>query len=159
MSHDACLLAVHRWFDLVEHRLGWELNDLTLTTFEVNKDYSGVRIDGVQCITKKDLYGMIERTYQKEESLVRKEWKVSGSMSINKFEEALRKGVSDNDRVQANFELKDEVKQVKEAQKFANGRMLEMYRLLEAIYKQKISDVEGGVGSVKPLGPEGDYSR
>src|SRR5450756_2473296 len=87
MSHDACLLALHRWFDLAEKRLGWELNDLELLTFECNKDYYGVRVDGVQCVTKKDLYGMVERVYQKEENLVRKEWKVSQSMSINKFEE------------------------------------------------------------------------
>jgi ribosomal protein S25 len=142
MSHDACLFAVHRWFDIAEHRLGWELNDLTLTTFEVNKDYSGVRIDGVQCITKKDLYGMIERTYQKEENLVRKEWKVSGSMSINKFEEALRKGVADNDRVQASFELKEEVKRTTEAVKFSNSRLLEIGRMQEAFCKAKVADVD-----------------
>ena len=59
------------------------------TTFELNKDSTGVRIDGVQCITKTDLYGMIERIYQKEENLVRKEWKVTADVSVNKFEEAI----------------------------------------------------------------------
>jgi hypothetical protein len=146
MSHDACLFAVHRWFDIAEHRLGWELSDLTLTTFEVNKDYSGVRIDGVQCITKKDLYGMIERTYQKEENLVRKEWKVSGPMSINKFEEALRKGVADNDRVQASFELKEEVKRITEATKFTNSRLHSLEKLNEAMFQAltKLVDLEAG---------------
>ena len=142
MSHDACLLAVNRWFDLAEHRLGFELNNLELLTFEVNKDYTDVRIDGVQCVTKKDLYGMIERTYQKEENLVRKEWKVSEPMSINKFEEALKKGVTDVERAQTVFELKEEIKRNSEALKFNNSRMLSMERLQEAIYKTKTSDVD-----------------
>jgi hypothetical protein len=88
MSHDACLLALNRWFDLVEGRTGRSVADLELLTFECNKDYYGVRIDGVQCVTKKDLYGMVERVYQKEENLVRKEWKVSQPMSVNAFEAA-----------------------------------------------------------------------
>jgi len=35
---------------------------------------------------------MVERVYQKEENLVRREWKVSQSMSVNAFEVALKKG-------------------------------------------------------------------
>jgi len=90
MSHDACLLALNRWFDLAEKHLGRGLVDLELLTFEANKDYAGVRIDGVQCMTKRDLFGMVERLYQKESNLVRKEWKVSKSMSLNAFEAALQ---------------------------------------------------------------------
>lgn len=77
MSHDACLLALNRWFDLVEGRLSMPVLDVKLLTFECNKDYYGVRLDGVQCVTKKGLYGMVEGVYQKEENMVRKEWKVS----------------------------------------------------------------------------------
>lgn len=142
MSHDACLLAVNRWFDIVEHHLGWELTDLVLTTFELNKDSAGVRIDGVQCITKRDLYGMIERTYQKEESLVRKEWKVSKPMSINKFEEALQKGLASMDSAQSVSELKKEVRVVGEAMKFNNSRMLGLERLAEAQFKSKTVEVD-----------------
>jgi hypothetical protein len=84
MSHDACLLALNRWFDLVEKHLGRSLVDLELLTFERNKDYYGVRIDGVQCVTRNSLYGMVERVYQKEENLVRKEWKVS-ALTLSKL--------------------------------------------------------------------------
>ena len=73
MSHDAYLFALHRWFDLAEKHLGRSLADLELLTFEANKDYYGVRVDGVQCVTKKGLFDMVERLYQKEENLVRKE--------------------------------------------------------------------------------------
>jgi hypothetical protein len=142
MSHDACLLAVNRWFDVVEHRLGWELSDLVLTSFELNKDSAGVRIDGVQCITKKDLYGMIERTYQKEENLVRKEWKVSKPMSINKFEEALQKGLASLDGAQSVSELKKEVRVVGEALKFNNSRMMGLERLAEAQFNRKTVEAD-----------------
>lgn len=85
---------------------------------------------------------MIERTYQKEESLVRKEWKVSKPMSINKFEEALQKGLASMDSAQSVSELKKEVRVVGEAMKFNNSRMLGLERLAEAQFKSKISEVD-----------------
>jgi hypothetical protein len=134
MSHDACLLTLHCWFDVVQDHLGWQLNDLQILTFECNKDYHGVRIDGIQCVIKTDLFGMVERVYQKEESLVRKERKFAPSMSVTKFEEAISKGFADQDKVQASFELHEEVKLVGEAMKFNNSRLLGVERLQEAIY-------------------------
>jgi hypothetical protein len=142
MSHDACLLALHRWFDIVQDHLGWQLSDLEILTFECNKDYHGIRIDGVQCVTKTDLFGMIERVYQKEENLVRKEQKTVVAMSVNKFEEAISKGFNDSVNSQANFEIKREVKANSDALKFTNSRLLEMERLLEGLYKNRITDVD-----------------
>ena len=142
MSHDACLLALNRWFDIVQERLGFQPNDLQILTFECNKDYHGVRIDGVQCVTRTDLFGMIERVYQKEESLVRKEQKTLKPVSVNKFEEAIAAGFSDGGKSQATFELQQEVKRGSEALKFNNSRMLSMERLLEGIYKNKVGDLE-----------------
>jgi hypothetical protein len=142
MSHDACLLALNRWFDIVQDHLGFQLNDLQILTFECNKDYHGVRIDGVQCVTKTDLFGMVERVYQKEENLVRKEQKTVVAMSVNKFEEAISKGFNDSGNAQANFEIKREVKGNSDALKFTNSRLLGMERLLEALYKNKITDVD-----------------
>ena len=135
MSHDACLLALNRWFDVVQDHLGWQLNDLQILTFECNKDYHGVRLDGVQCVTKTDLFGMVERVYQKEENLVRKERKVVRPVSVNKFEEVISMSFADSDKSQANFELKEEVKRVSEALKFNNSRLLSVERLQEAIYR------------------------
>jgi hypothetical protein len=151
MSHDACLLALNRWFDVAEKHLGWELNDLELLTFECNKDYYGVRIDGVSCVTKKDLFGMVERVYQKEENLVRKEWKITEPTSVTAFEAALRKGVENHDRVQASFELKEEVKRVAEAMKFANSRLYQLEKLSEATSKAvcKLVDVVGKVSEAE----------
>jgi hypothetical protein len=142
MSHDACLLALNRWFDIVQDHLGWQLNDLQILTFECNKDYHGVRVDGVQCVTKTDLFGMVERVYQKEENLVRKEQKITIPMSVNKFEEAISKSFNETTNSQANFELKREVKGNSDALKFNNSRLLSMERLLEGLYKNKVADVE-----------------
>ena len=154
MSHDACLLALNRWFDITQDHLGWQLNDLQILTFECNKDYHGVRVDGLQCVTKTDLFGMIERIYQKEENLVRKEQKTVVPMSINKFEEAISKGFNDSANSQANFEIKREVKGNSDALKFTNSRLLGMERLLEALYKHKVADsdkVKGLEGEVALL--------
>jgi len=151
MSRDACLFAVNRWFELVEGKLGFCLNDLVITTWELNKDHAGIRIDGIQCVTKRDLYGMIERTYQKEESLVRKEWKVSTPMSLNKFEEAVSKGLAGMEKAQDIKDLRDEVRGMWEALKFNNSRMLELGRFVEAVSKSQISMVERIVALEKGL--------
>ncbi len=142
MSHDACLLALNRWFDIVQDHLAFQLNDLQILTFELNKDYHGLRIDGVQCVTRTDLYGMIERVYQKEENLVRKEQKTVTPMSVNKFEEAISKGFNEHSNAQANFELKQEVKGNSEALKFTNSRLMGLERLIEGMYKNKVSDLD-----------------
>jgi len=149
MSHDACLLALHRWFDLAEKHLGRALLDLELLTFEANKDYFGVRVDGVQCVTKKGLFDMVERLYQKEENLVRREWKVSQAMSVNQFEAVLSKGLAGHDSAQAAFELKEEVKRVTEALKFTNSRLVSVEKLQEAMFNvlSKLRDVEGAADS------------
>ena len=93
---------------------------------------------------------MIERIYQKEENLVRKEQKTVTPMSVNKFEEAISKGFNEHSNAQANFELKQEVKGNSEALKFTNSRLLGLERLIEAIYKSRISDVD----KTKHLGTE-----
>jgi hypothetical protein len=151
MSRDACLFAVNRWFELVEGKLGFCLNDLVITTWELNKDHAGIRIDGIQCVTKRDLYGMIERTYQKEEGVVRKEWKVSTPMSLNKFEEAVSKGLAGMEKAQDIKDLRDEVRGMWEALKFNNSRMLELGRFVEAVSKSQISMVERIVALEKGL--------
>ena len=161
MSHDACLLALNRWFDLVNDHLGFQLNDLEILTFECNKDYHGIRLDGVQCITKIDLYGMVERVYQKEEALVRKERKITKPMSVNRFEQAISKGFVDTERSQHAFELREEVKRNTEALKYANSRLLQLERLNEAMFGAltKLNDVLGKLGdfgSPVPLGKEQD---
>jgi hypothetical protein len=135
MSHDCCRFALDKWFQIVEGRLGYCLQDLVLQTVEFNKDYHGHRIDGFQCVTKKELYGIIDRTYQKEENIVRRERKVTQPMSINKFEAEIHKGLEEIGRSQERFELHKEVKANSEALKFNNSRLLQIERLTEAVFQ------------------------
>ena len=95
-----------------------------------------MRIDGVQCVTKTDLFGMVALVCQKEENLVRKERKTVRPVSVNKFEEAIAMGFAGVEKAQEHFELKEEVKRVSEALKFNNSRLFPMERLLETIYKK-----------------------
>jgi hypothetical protein len=136
MGKDACLFAVHRWFDVAEKHLGRPLPEpLELTSFEQNQDYRGIRLDGVQCVTKKGLDNMIERVYQKEENLVRKEHKVSKSMSFTEFESLLQGGVSGYNQTQAQFALMQQVGALTEALKFTNNRLLEIEKSSNALMK------------------------
>ena len=139
MEKATCMFALNRLFDIIEGRLGFELRDLDLTTFELNKDYANVRLDGVACMTKKTLYGFIERTYQKEENLVRREVKVSSPMSVNKFEEALDKGLVGLDSVQHFSELSRAVVGVGDALKFTNNRLLQLESLAAGMSKAQFS--------------------
>ena len=136
MSHDCCRFALNRWFEIVEGRLGYCLQDLVLQTVEFNKDYRGARIDGFQCVTKMDLYGIIDRTYQKEADVIRRERKVTQPMSINKFEAEIHRQIDDIGKGQGLFELQQEVKRLGETQKFSNSRSLEIERLLGAMYQE-----------------------
>ncbi|MDR0461319.1 MAG: hypothetical protein LBH62_07860 [Nitrososphaerota archaeon] len=151
MSRDTCIFAINRWFELVEGKLGFCINDLVITTWELNKDHAGIRIDGIQCVTKRDLYGMIERTYQKETDLVRKEWKVSTPMSLNKFEEAVTKGLASMEKAQDIRDLKEEVSGVWKALKFNNNQMIELGRFVEAVSKSQLSMVDRVVALEKGL--------
>ena len=135
MTKDACLLALHRWFDLAESRLGGSLNDVDIQSFELNRDFAGLRIDGVKCVTKTGLFGMVERLYQKEENVVRHEHKVSEPMTVNQFESLLKSGVDGFNMNQAMFELKKEVSDLTKAQKYSNQDVLEIKKMMYAIAK------------------------
>ena len=89
MSLDACLLALNRWFDVAEKRLGHPLGEVELRTVEFNRDYVGVRLDGsLRCWTRRGLLGVIERIYQRRDC-VRHEWKISKPMGLTEFEALL----------------------------------------------------------------------
>ncbi len=156
MSHDACLLALNRWFEVVEGRLGYCLQDLVLQTVEFNKDYHGRRIDGFQCVTKKDLYNIIDRTYQKEEDVIRRERKVTVPMSINKFEAEIHRGIEEIGLSQERFELQEEVRRNSEALKFTNSRILEVERLTGAVYQHmaKLPVLDAGTAEKLAVGIE-----
>jgi len=54
MDVNACLFALNRFFDLVKERTGRVLEEVVVRTFEVNRDISGLRLNGYKCYTRKD---------------------------------------------------------------------------------------------------------
>ena len=143
MGKDACLFAMHRWFDIAEEHLGRCLPEpLEVTTFEQNRDFAGVKLEGgFKCVTRRGLDGMIERVYQKEEGLVRAEHKVTKEMTFTEFDALLKGGVSGYNQTQAQFALMQQVGQLTEALKFTNSRLLEIEKQNQALMKWVMSHV------------------
>lgn len=141
MDQNAVLFALNRFSDVVYERTGRRLENVVLKTFEVNRDYQGVRIDGAKCYTLKGLFGVIERIYQKEEDTVRHEVKVSKPMSVDEFQSLIQGGISAYNLQQGLFMLMQEIKGLKETMKFQNEVISKQNRVLEALtqgfFKQK----------------------
>ena len=111
------------------------VDKLVLKTFEVNRDFQGTRIDGAKCYTRMGLFGVIERIYQKDEFTVRAEQKVSNKMSVDEFTSLIRGGVTSYNMTQGLFMLVKKIDELVDAQKFANGRLIDMKRRIDDLEK------------------------
>lgn len=132
MDRNACLLAIQRCFDIARVRLGKDLEQVTIKTFEANRDYLGVRLDRAQCLTRQGLLDTIERIYQKED-VVRHEFKVTKDMTLTEFEALLKGGVTAYNVTQSSFALIQEVRKLAEALKGTNDQLLHQGKVLDAI--------------------------
>jgi len=139
MSRDACFFAVDRWFAIVRGVLGFDLVEVEVTSFEVNRDFVGTRIDGgLGCVTRQGLCDFIERTYQKSENVVRAERKFCQVLPVHKFEEAFDDGFVGLGGAQEFRRLYDRVLGVEGAVKGYNGRLLQVERFVEAVCKSQL---------------------
>ena len=124
LSIDACLFGVKRLLELVESRSGSPVDQLTLRTFEVNRDFQGTRIDGAKCYTRIGLFGVIERIYQKDESTVRVEQKVSDvEMKADEFAALIHGGVQSYNLTQGLFLMVKKFDDVVDVLKFTNRKL------------------------------------
>ena len=133
MDHNAVVFAIQRCYDLIEGRTGRRVENVVVKTFEVNRDYQGVRLDGAKCYTVKGFFDVLERIYQKEASVVRTEHKVTKPMKVDEFQALMRGGVTGFNVTQALFALTQDVKRLGEAQKFNNALMTKVLKVLEAL--------------------------
>jgi len=134
MDKHATLFALQRFFDIVKERSGHDLDVVTVKTMESNRDFQGVRIDGaIHCLTRKGLFGVIERIYQKEESVVRVEQKTVKPMRLEEFEALLHGGVPHYNIEQGQFTLVQEIRRLTEAQKFINEQVMILTRAVKAL--------------------------
>lgn len=130
MDRHAVNFAVNRALKLIEKKVGRSLDNLVLKTFEVNRDFEGVRLDGAQCLTKKGLFDVIERVYQKGDA-VRAEWKVSDRLTLDEFVGLLRGGTTQYNLVQGLFMLVKKLDALVDVVKFQNREILELKKRLE----------------------------
>lgn len=133
MDRNSCLLALDKGFGLAKLRLGFEVEDIVLKTFELNRDYLGVRVDRATCLTRRGLYDVVERVYSKGEGVVRHEHKISRDMGVKEFESLLMGGVSGYNVTQANFALIQEVKKLTDAVKMNNSLLVGQSKILEGV--------------------------
>lgn len=138
MDRNACLFALSRGFDIVKARSGYVLDRVVVKTFEVNRDYQGYRLDGgVHCYTQKGLFDVIERIYQKEENVLRHEFKVSKEVSLEQFQVLMKGGVTGFNLQNAVFALAQDQRNLTEAVKFMNEKMMRIGNILEELIKRK----------------------
>ena len=131
LNLDACLFAVKRLLDIVEAKKGCMVDKVVLRTFEANRDFEGVRIDGCKCYTRRGLFDVIERVYQKDESTVRVEQKVSSKMSVDEFLALVHGGVTNYNLTQGQFMLVTKIEQLIDAVKLSNRELLGIKRRVD----------------------------
>lgn len=151
MDKNAVLFALNRAFDIVKERSGHDLENVTLKTFEMNRDVHGIRLDGFKCYTKKGLFGMIERIYQKEEDVVRHEHKITAPMTLDEFEILMRGGVTGYNLQQAAYAIIQEQRKSQEIQKFANRELLDARKEREELKELVLSNQKNGQAHQEPM--------
>jgi len=153
MSKDTLLFALNRILDIMENRTGQVIGDgFVLSTFETNRDYPGKRLDGkISCLTRKQLFDVIERVYQKDEDTVRCERKISSDLKVEEALALLRNEPNDPNLAQGLFVLKKRVEALTLRTQFGNRELVEINKRLDGMDKLaknlvRLVDALNGVG-------------
>lgn len=81
----------------VERAVGYEVDheeDVMVSSCEFNKDHFGVRLDGINSVTLRDLYeGVEEKLYQRDES-IRHETRILRSLTLEDLSNLVAKGTT-----------------------------------------------------------------
>lgn len=147
MDFNSVHFAVNRFYDLFEERTGRVVEDVTVKTFEANRDVAGVRLDLVKCYTRREFDQVLERIYQKGD-VVRGEYKVSKEMSVEQFQNLLQGGLSQYQATQAQFQTIQEVRKLTEAMKGNFRIQQQIEKQNQAILKALYRIIDGLGGSV-----------
>lgn len=147
---DTLLFALNRVLDLMEHYTGYTLVDgFGLTSFETNRDYPGKRLDGkIACLTKKQLFDVIERVYQKDDDIVRVERKVSQDLTVEAAVSLLRGNLPDSNVAQGLMVLTKRVDGINNRVGFGNRELVDvrsqLSELTEAVKKLVTGNAQNG---------------
>jgi len=155
MSKDTLLFALNRVLDIIERDTGKVVDEeIILTTFETNKDYPGKRLDGrIASLTKRQLFDVIERVYQKDEDTVRTERKVSQDLTVEAAVDLLKGNLPDSNTAQGLKVLGNQVKGLGVSQKFGNRELVDIKSQLTEltkVFKTLIESTKIQQDSVEP---------
>jgi len=152
---DTLLFALNRVLDIMEETTDHVVDgDFVLTSFETNRDYPGKRLDGkIACLTKKQLFEVIERVYQKDEDTVRTERKISTCMKVEEAVSLLRGNLPDSNVAQGLKVMSDRMDGFEVSQKFGNRELVDVKTQLSELtktFKKMLNQTEGQHSSVEP---------
>ncbi|MDD5418144.1 MAG: hypothetical protein PHW96_04670 [Candidatus Nanoarchaeia archaeon] len=89
------------------------LPELYVKSVEINEDFRGVRMEGINAVTWTNFIGMLEKVYNKKEK-VRKEYKVSVPMKADVLVSVLRNNVDVYPLIMRVDNIEKDVKGIKE---------------------------------------------
>jgi len=97
---------------LVNKLYGIKINvdDLEVRRVEFLNDFGGVQLEGVSCVTIRDLSGALEKIYNKEYGAVRREARPAGSMPVDQFIALYQGGLSSAQVMNSMLTIANEVR-------------------------------------------------
>ena len=105
---------------------------ITVTGFELNVDYSGIRMEGCKALTLSAFDGSFERLYRKHKNVLRSEVRAVGPTTPEAVYQLLKGGVGAYNIMQGLALLINEVRQEREAQKYTNKILYDLLMKLGA---------------------------
>lgn len=134
MDKNTISFALSRFYDLVKQRTGHVVEDVTIKTFEVNRDYEGFSLDPVKsCFTWKGFFGIIDRIYQKGLTTVRSEQKITRNVKVGEFEALVQKGMRGFSMAQGLHDLTGKVNALADVVKFTNRELSDLKKSNEKV--------------------------
>ena len=115
-----------------------------VVSYELNKNYTACRLNGVKCVTLKDFRGWINRIYQKGQDVVRCEVK-GKNIRLDQLSKFLREELTPYNVSQDLFTLTDRVEKLTKAIKFQNRLILDILGLI----KDSIFRILDGISDMK----------
>lgn len=128
MDHRAALFSVERFYDIVHELTGRVVDEVVVKTFEINRDFQGLRLDGARSFTRTTFGEYLDRIYQKGKA-VRSEIKISKEVSVDQMLLLAQGGIPSFQVAQSVFELSNRLSELLETMKFQN-------RMIQALVKE-----------------------
>jgi hypothetical protein len=159
MDCNTLIMAFNRVYDVVELVTGHVLSaEIVLTTFETNRDFLGRRLDGqITCLTKQELFEVLEKVYQKEEDVVRSELKVTRNWKVESAVRVLKGQYPTVSASQGLYEVKKGLEAVGWRLQFFSGELVEINRRSD-FFAGDVRDKVDGLGKRLDV-LEGDLVR